>query len=133
INTKISGKPANDVIADEAWLKEDFIKTVQQRGSAIIKARGLSSAASAANACISAVNRLIHDTPEGETFSMCLASNGEYGVDKNLVFSFPCSVKNGDVKVVESIELGEFGKEKFDATLNELQTERDAVKEMGMI
>ena len=132
-NTKISGKPAPDVITDENWLKDDFIKIVQQRGAAIIKARGLSSAASAANACVSGVNSLTRDTPDGETFSMCLASNGEYGVDKDLIFSFPCNVKNGEVKVVDGIEHGEFGKEKFSATLKELQTERDTVKEMGLI
>ncbi|MCP4976214.1 MAG: malate dehydrogenase, partial [Maribacter sp.] len=67
------------------------------------------------------------------TFSMCLASKGEYGVDKDLIFSFPCYVKSSEIKVVDGIELGEFGKGKFDATLNELQTERDAVKEMGLI
>lgn len=132
-NAEICGKPADEVITDEVWLKQDFIKTVQQRGAAIIKARGLSSAASAANACISAINRLIYDTPMGETFSMCLSSKGEYGVDKDLIFSFPCYVENGEVRVVEGIELGEFGKEKFDATLNELRTERDIVKEMGLI
>ncbi len=132
-NAKIDGKLASEVITDEAWLQEDFIKTVQQRGAAIIKARGLSSAASAANACVSGVNRLMCDTAEGETFSMCLASNGEYGVDKDLIFSFPCHVKNGEVRVVEGIEHGEFGKEKFSATLKELQTERDTVKEMGLI
>ncbi len=132
-NTKISGKSAHKVITDEAWLKEEFIKIVQQRGAAIIKARGLSSAASAANACISGVNSLTHDTPAGETFSMCLASKGEYGVDNDLIFSFPCRVKNREVKVVEGIEHGEFGKKKFEATLKELQTERDIVKEMGLI
>ncbi len=132
-NTKINNKSAHEVIADEAWLQEDFIKTVQQRGAAIIKARGFSSAASAANACVSGVNRLIYDTPDGETFSMCLASNGEYGVDKGLIFSFPCHVKNGVISVVEGVEHGEFGKEKFFVTLKELQTERDTVKEMGLI
>lgn len=132
-NAKISGKPALEVITDEAWLQEDFIKIVQQRGAAIIEARGLSSAASAANACISGVSRLTRDTMGGETFSMCLASKGEYGVDKDLIFSFPCNVKNGEVKVVEGIEHGEFGNEKFAATLKELQIERDTVKEMGLI
>ena len=132
-NAKIGGEPANEVIADEAWLREDFIRKVQQRGAAIIKARGLSSAASAANACVSGVNRLTRDTSEGETFSMCLLSKGEYGVDNDLIFSFPCHVKNGEVKVVEGIEHGEFGKEKFSATLKELQAERDTVKEMGLI
>ena len=132
-NAKIGGKPAGEVITDEAWLQEDFIKTVQQRGAAIIKARGLSSAASAANACVSGISRLIHDTPDGETFSMCLASKGEYGVDRDLIFSFPCHVKSGEVIVVEGVVHGELGQEKFSATLKELQTERDTVKEMGLI
>jgi len=132
-NAKIGGKPAGEVITDEAWLQEDFIKTVQQRGAAIIKARGLSSAASAANACVSGISRLIHDTPDGETFSMCLASKGEYGVDRDLIFSFPCHVKNSEVIVVEGVVHGELGQEKFSATLKELQTERDTVKEMGLI
>src|SRR5690606_34358435 len=83
-NTTISGKPAAEVITDTEWLKGDFIKTVQQRGAAIIKARGASSAASAANACVQGVYNLTHDTPKGETFSMCLASNGQYGVDEGL-------------------------------------------------
>ena len=79
-NAKISGKSANEVISDEAWLKGDFITTVQKRGAAIIKARGASSAASAANACVQGVYNLTHDTPKGETFSMCLSSKGEYGL-----------------------------------------------------
>lgn len=132
-NTKISGKPAAEVISDESWLKGDFIKTVQQRGAAIIKARGASSAASAANACVQGVYNLTHDTPKGETFSMCLASNGQYGVDEGLIFSFPCRVDGGVLKVVENISHNDFGNEKFQATLDELRSERDTVKDLGLI
>jgi malate dehydrogenase len=132
-NATINGKPVADVISDHDWLKGDFIKTVQQRGAAIIKARGLSSAASAANAAIDGIRNLVTETPALETFSMCLASNGEYGVDKGLIFSYPCRVENGKVKVVEGIKHNEFGQEKFKATLDELRGERDAVKSLGLI
>ncbi len=132
-NAKIDGKAVTDVISDTEWLKGDFIKTVQQRGAAIIKARGASSAASAANAVVDGIRNLVTDTPAGETYSMCLASNGEYGVDKGLIFSYPCRTEGGKVRVVEGIEHNEFGKQKFQATLEELRGERDAVKSLGLI
>lgn len=132
-NAKIGGKPATDVIKDHDWLTGDFIKTVQQRGAAIIKARGASSAASAANAVVDGVRRLVTDTPAGQTFSMCLASEGQYGVDKGLIFSFPCRVEGGKLKVIEGIEHNAFGQEKFKATLDELRSERDSVKSMNLI
>ncbi|EQC44901.1 malate dehydrogenase [Bacteriovorax sp. Seq25_V] len=132
-NAKIGGKKAHEVITDHEWLKGDFIKTVQQRGAAIIKARGASSAASAANACVQGVYNLTHDTPAGETFSMCLSSTGQYGVDAGLIFSFPCRVENGKLIVVEGREHNEFGTEKFNATLEELRIERDTVKDLGLI
>ncbi len=132
-NTKINGKKATDVISDTAWLQGDFIKTVQQRGAAIIKARGLSSAASAANAVVGNVYRLVTDTPAGDTFSVCLAANGQYGVDKGLIYSFPCRTEGGKLKVIEGIEHNAFGTEKMAATLAELRSERDAVKGMGLI
>lgn len=132
-NATINGKAVTDVITDHEWLKGDFIKTVQQRGAAIIKARGLSSAASAANAAIDGIYNLVHDTPAGQTYSMCLASNGEYGVDKGLIFSFPCRTEGGKIKVIEGIKHNEFGQEKFKVTLDELRGERDAVKSLGLI
>jgi malate dehydrogenase len=132
-NAKINGKPATEVITDEVWFKEEFIPVVQKRGAAIIKARGASSAASAANAAVDAIYNLTHDTPAGETFSMGLASTGQYGVDEGLIFSFPCRVENGELKVQEGWEHNDFGKEKFNATLEELKTERDTVKELGLI
>ncbi len=132
-NAKINGKPASELINNESWLKEEFIPIVQKRGAAIIKARGASSAASAANAAVQGIYNLTHDTPEGETFSMCLYSKGEYGVDEGLIFSFPCRVENGEVKVVQGVEHNDFGKEKLSATLEELQGERDTVKSNGLI
>jgi malate dehydrogenase len=132
-NAKINGKFANEVISDQEWLKGTFIETVQKRGAAIIKARGLSSAASAANAVVDGIYHLTHDTKAGETYSMCLASEGQYGVDKGLIFSFACRTENGKLKVVDGLKLNEFGTEKFNLTLNELRGERDAVKELGLI
>lgn len=132
-NAKIGGKSAAEVITDTEWLQGEFLSVVQKRGAAIIKARGASSAASAANACVNGVYNLTHDTPAGETFSMCLASNGQYGVDEGLIFSYPCRVEGGKLIVVEGQTHNEFGTEKFSTTLNELKTERDTVKELGLI
>lgn len=132
-NATINGKPVVDVISDHEWLKGDFLKTVQQRGAAIIKARGASSAASAANAVVDGIRSLVTETPALETYSMCLSSNGEYGVDKGLIFSYPCRTENGKVKVVEGIKQNDFGQGKFAATLEELRGERDAVKSLGLI
>ena len=132
-NTKIDGAAVTDKISDDAWLKSDFITTVQKRGAAIIKARGASSAASAANAVVDGIRNLVTETPAGETYSMCLASKGEYGVDQDLIFSFPCRTENGQIKVVEGIEHNDFGKEKFQTTLEELRSERDTVKSQGLI
>lgn len=132
-NAKINGQSAAAVINDETWLKDTFVSTVQQRGAAILKARGLSSAASAANAIIQGVNHLVTDTAPNESFSMCLPSTGEYGVDKGLIFSFPCRRENGRVSVIEGLPLNAYSHEKFDATLNELRQERDMVKSLGLL
>ncbi len=132
-NAKIDGISASKVIQDDVWLKDTFVSTVQQRGAAVIKARGSSSAASAANAIIVGVNHLVTDTKAGESFSMCKQSNGEYGVDEGLIFSFPCRREQGILQVVEGLPLNEFGQERFNLTLNELRQERDAVREMGLI
>ena len=117
------------MIQDENWLKNDFISTVQGRGSAVIEARGASSAASAANAIIRTVQNLTRDTPEGEWYSTGIVSDGSYGVDKGLVFSYPMRTKNGKVEIFQNLIFNDFGKEKFEATLNELRSEKEAVKE----
>lgn len=132
-NAKIKGQSAATVINDESWLKNTFVSTVQQRGAAIIKARGLSSAASAANSIVQGVSHLINDTVADESFSMCLNSEGQYGVDKGLIFSFPCRRDEGKLHVVDGLRFNEYGQEKFDATLNELRQERDMVASLGLL
>ncbi|HJY21135.1 MAG: malate dehydrogenase [Chthoniobacterales bacterium] len=129
-NAKINGRAANEVIGDEAWLKGDFISTVQQRGAAIIKARGLSSAASAANAVIDTVRSLTTDTPGKDWHSVALCSNGDYGVEKNLIASFPTRVKSGKVEVVTGVPINEFSRGKIDASVNELKEEKSLVGDL---
>ena len=130
-NAKINGKAAPEVINDEEWLQGEFIKTVQQRGSAIIKARGASSAASAANAALDTVTRINTPTPEDDWFSTAIPSDGSYGIPEGLIFSFPLRSKGtGDYEIVQGLELNDFSKEKIQATSSELEMERDAVKEM---
>jgi malate dehydrogenase len=122
-----------DVITDHEWLKTDFITTVQQRGAAVLKARGVSSAASAASAAIETVYKIVHDTPAGEVVSVAVCSDGQYGVDAGLIFSFPCQVKGGQLSVISGYEHQAFGTDKFQKTLEELRGERDAVKSLGLI
>ena len=130
-NALIKGMPASQVIKDEEWLKGDFIKTVQQRGAEIIKARGASSAASAANAALDTITRVITPTDKGDWFSAAIPSDGSYGVTQGLIFSYPLrSSGNGDYEVVKGIELNEFSQQKIQATREELAMEREAVKEM---
>lgn len=132
-NAKINGKKVTDCISDEAWLKGDFISIVQKRGAEIIKARGLSSAASAANAVVDGIYNLTHDTAANKNYSMCLCAKGEYGVEEGLIFSFPCKTVNGKCEVIKDIAHNDFGKEKFHSTLLELRGERDAVRQLGLI
>lgn len=132
-NAQINGKKATEVITDEAWLKGEFVETVQKRGAAIIKARGASSAASAANAIVDNVYNLTHDTAAGNTFSVCKASKGEYGVDEGLIFSFPCRTVGGQLQVVDGVKQTPYGQEKFNVTLEELRSEKKAVQELGLI
>src|ERR1700730_6248760 len=129
-NARIDGKPANEVIGDEQWLKETFISTVQQRGAAIIKARGLSSAASAANAGIGTVVSLTTDTAKDDWCSVALCSNGEYGVQKGLICSFPVRVRNGKPEVVTGLPINEFSRQKIDASVSELKEEKSLVSEL---
>lgn len=132
-NARIRGRAAHEVIADRAWLENDFITKVQNRGAEVIKTRGASSAASAANAAVVGVHNLTHDTPPGEHYSVGRCSHGEYGVDPGLIFSFPSRTENGVSRIVEGIGHGEFGSRRLAATLEELRQERDAVKELGLI
>ena len=129
----INGKLASDVIHDKKWLTEEFIPLIQQRGVTVIKARGASSAASAANAVINSIWGLINTTPVDDSYSVALYSQGQYQVDEGLIFSFPCRTENGSIKVIEEIKHNEFGQQKLQATLNELREECDAMKELGLI
>jgi malate dehydrogenase len=129
-SARIDGKPANEVIGDEKWLKETFISTVQQRGAAIIKARGLSSAASAANAGIDTVVSLTTNTPKDEWHSVALCSTGEYGVEKGLISSFPIRVQNGKPEVITGLPINEFSRQKIDASVDELKEEKSLVAEL---
>ena len=129
-NAKINGEAATSVINDQEWLEGDFIKTVQQRGAAIIKARGASSAASAANAVVDSVASVINPTRGGDTHSLCLCSDGSYGVDEGLISSFPTRNVGGQLEVVQGIQLDAFSQGKLDATVNELREEREMVRDL---
>ncbi|MDQ8203365.1 malate dehydrogenase [Pelagicoccus sp. SDUM812003] len=126
----IGGKAATDVITDEAWYKDSFIPTVQQRGAAIIKARGLSSAASAANAAIDTVRNIITPTAADDSFSVAICSDGQYGIEKGLMFSYPIKSDGQKLSVVDGIELNDFSKEKVAATENELKEEKTMVSDL---
>jgi len=129
-SAKIGGKSAAEVIGDEAWLKDTFIPDVQKRGAAIIKARGASSAASAANGIVDSVRKLTTPTPEGDTFSMCLCSDGSYDTPEGLIISFPCRTDGTTIEIVKDVPLNEFSRAKFDASVQELSEEREAVKDL---
>jgi malate dehydrogenase len=130
-NAKIQGRPATEVISDHEWLKGEFISTVQQRGAAIIKARGASSAASAANAALDTVKSLITPTPEGDWHSVAVRSDGSYGIEEGLMASMPIRTNaDGSWEVVQGVPVDEFSRGKIEATINELKEERDAVKHL---
>jgi malate dehydrogenase len=129
-NAKIDNKAANEVIGDEKWLKEDFLATVQQRGAAIIKARGLSSAGSAANAIVDSVRSLTNDTPANDWHSVAVCSDGSYGADKDLISSFPVRVRGGKWEIVQKIPVNEFSRDKIDKSIAELREEKSLVSEL---
>ncbi len=128
--TKIGGKAATEVIGDDAWFKDSFIPTVQQRGAAIIKARGLSSAASAANAAIDTVRSIITPTPADDVFSVGICSDGQYGIEKGLIYSYPMKSDGKKLSVVEGLELNDFSLEKAKATEAELSEEKVMVSDL---
>ena len=129
-NAKIGGKPALDVIKDEAWLKDSFIPTVQKRGAAIIAARGLSSAASAANAAIDTVRTLVTPTKAGDWFSVGICSDGSYGTPAGTVTSMPVRSNGKDWEIVQGIELNDFSKEKIAASNAELLEEQAEISKL---
>ena len=129
-NAKINGRPAAELITDEAWLKGEFLTSVQQRGTAIIKARGASSAASAANAVVDSVRTIVEPTARGDWHSLCLCSDGSYGVEPGLISSFPVRNIGQRLEIVQGVPLNEFSRAKINATVNELKEEKAMVSEL---
>ena len=132
-HTKVNGQNAAEMINDQEWLESDFIPTVQKRGAAIIKARGSSSAASAANAAIDHMHDWALGTPEGDWVSMAIPSDGSYGAPEGIITSFPCTCANGEYSIVQGLEIDEFSQTKIDASTAELVGERDTVAGLGLI
>ena len=129
-HAKINGQPVTSVISDKAWLEGDFIATVQQRGAAVIKARGASSAASAANAALDTLKGIVRPTPAGTCFSAAVISDGSYGVDAGLISGFPLVSDGKTWKIVQGLEHSDFAKAKIEASVAELRSERDTVADL---
>ena len=130
-NATINGKSAAEVIDDEEWLEENYLPLVQQRGKAVIDARGASSAASAANAAIDTVKAVENSTNEGDCFSAAIVSDGSYGVPEGLIFGFPLrTTESGKVEIIQGVELNDFAKSKIKITTEELVSEREAVSDL---
>jgi malate dehydrogenase len=132
-HAKVAGSPAAEVLDDRVWLTDDFIPTVQKRGAAIIEARGASSAASAANAAIEHVHDWVLGTPPGDWVSMGVPSDGSYGVPEGLITGFPCTCAGGAYEIVQGLSLDDFSSERVQASVAELEEERKAVADLGLI
>ncbi len=132
-NALVDGGNAAEVVGDQAWIENDFIPTVAKRGAAIIAARGLSSAASAANATVEHMHDWLLGTPEGDWVSMSVPSDGSYGVPEGIISSFPVTVADGRYTIVQGLEINEFSRARIDASVAELQDEKAAVAELGLI
>ena len=132
-NAKIGGKPVTEVIKDENWLKNDFVTTVGQRGGAVLKARGLSSAASAANAVIDSVKSIVNLTPSGDWHSVCVCSDGSYGIEKGLICSFPVRSDGKKLEIVQGLSRNDFSNQKIAASIAELKEEKAIATELGLL
>jgi len=133
-HAEVDGEPAFAKVGrDQAWLEGEFIPTVQQRGAAVIKARGLSSAASAANAAVDHVRSWVLGTPAGDWVSMGIPSDGSYGIPEGIISSFPVTCTGGRYEIVQGLDIDDFSRAKIDASAQELVDERDAVKDLGLI
>ena len=132
-NCEVDGKNAATVVNDETWTRETFIPTVAKRGAAIIKARGLSSAASAGTAAMDHVRNWVQGTPAGDWVSMRVPSDGSYGVPAGLISSFPCTCANGEYSIVQGLPINDFSRKMIDASVAELIDERDAVRSLGLV
>ncbi len=132
-HAEVGGKPAAEVVGDQAWLENEFIPTVQQRGAAIIEARGSSSAASAANAAIGQMRDWLTATPADDWVSMSIPSDGSYGIPEGLISSFPVTTADGGYRIVDGLEIDDFSRRRIDASAAELTEERDAVAGLGLL
>ena len=133
VHAKVSGNGAWETVDDEAWIEDEFIPRVQKRGAEVIETRGASSAASAANAAIDHVHDWVLGTPDGDWVSMSVPSDGSYGVEEGLISGFPCTCSGGEWRIVESLDIDDFSRERIDASADELKSERDAVRDLGLI
>jgi malate dehydrogenase len=129
----VGGRPATELVTEREWIEQEFIPTVQQRGAAIIEARGASSAKSAASAAIDHVHDWVLGTPADDWVSMGIPSDGSYGVEEGLISGFPCTCANGDWSIVEDLEIDDCSRERIDASVDELRGERDTVKNLGLV
>lgn len=132
-HAEVNGRNAAAAVNDQAWLEDDFIPTVQKRGAAIIKARGASSAASAANAAIDHMHDWSLGTPEGDWTSMAVTSDGSYGIPEGIISSFPVTCADGDYSIVQGLDVNDFSRTKIDASAAELVAERETVSGLGLI
>ncbi|MFE2183631.1 malate dehydrogenase [Streptomyces sp. NPDC059455] len=132
-HAEVAGKNAAEVVSDEQWLADTFIPTVAKRGAAIIEARGASSAASAANAAIDHVHTWVNGTDADDWTSAGVVSDGSYGVPEGLISSFPVTAKNGKFEIVQGLDINEFSRGRIDASVKELEDEREAVRNLGLI
>jgi malate dehydrogenase len=133
VNAKVEGGSAWDAVDDEAWIADEFIPRVAKRGAEIISARGSSSAASAANAAIDHVHDWVLGTPDGDWVSMGVPADGSYGIGEGIVCGVPCSCSGGEWSVVQGLDVPDFSRQRIDASVMELQEERDAVSQLGLI
>jgi malate dehydrogenase len=132
-NAKINGQPATQVIRDENWLKTEFVSTVAQRGTAVLKARGAGSAASAANAVIDSVRSITTVTPTGDWHSLCVCSDGSYGIEKDLICSFPTRNSGSRIDIVHGLTIDDFSREKIQVSVTELKEEKAMAAELGLL
>jgi malate dehydrogenase len=128
-HTIVNGKPAKPLV-DQKWIEETFIPVVQQRGAAVIKTRGASSAASAASAALDHIHDWVHGTPAGDWVSMAVPSDGSYGINEGVIYSYPVTIKDGNYQIVQGLSIDEFSRKRMDATDKELREERDGVKDL---
>jgi len=131
-NARINGSPVLETIKDENWLKNEFVSTVSQRGTSVLKARGAGSAASAASAAIDSVQSIARPTAEGDWHSLCVPSDGSYGIEKGLICGFPTRSNGAKVEIVQGLPINEFSRSKIDASVNELKEERALAAELGL-